>query len=108
MNMAHSTGHLRTSQSVWFGLFLLLAPLGSYLLFRSISHPGQFVDEVILLAGLLIAFALSSLFLAVEQQFRFRASAEQSRQSSRLSAKMAPARKGPHDDRVAARTRFGP
>jgi hypothetical protein len=72
--MRARSDHRRTNQSIWFILFLLLSPLGSCLLVHSMGHPGQFVDEALLLAGLLVAFALFSLLLAIKPHFRWRAS----------------------------------
>lgn len=88
-NMRDSSARLRANQTIWFGLFLLLSPPGSYLLVNSMLHPGQFVDEALLLASLLVAFALSSLLVAIQLQFQLRAVTGHPRRSARVPKKIA-------------------
>ena len=79
---------MKTDRCFWVVLSILLSWAGAHLLLRSIRHPGDNADELILLGGTLSALGLVPLSVALKQHLRIRALARHMRLGSHLSRKL--------------------
>jgi hypothetical protein len=78
---------MKTDRYFWIVLSALFCLAGTYVLFDSIHHAGEYADEYILLGGTLTALGLAAMFFAFERILQVRALAEHMRRGSRPARK---------------------